>query len=78
MTNTTNTPTVVLAHGGFADASFWGSRHPRAAGQRPPRRRSPKPAARPRARRRVFPKLGITARGELAAALAADGAGRER
>ena len=23
MTNTTNTPTVVLVHGGFADASFW-------------------------------------------------------
>src|SRR4051812_35254646 len=23
MTNTTNTPTIVLVHGGFADASFW-------------------------------------------------------
>ena len=23
MTNNTNTPTVVLVHGGFADASFW-------------------------------------------------------
>ena len=24
MTNGTSTPTVVLVHGGFADASFWG------------------------------------------------------
>ena len=23
MTNTTDTPTIVLVHGGFADASFW-------------------------------------------------------
>lgn len=24
MTNSPNTPTVVLVHGGYADASFWG------------------------------------------------------
>lgn len=54
MTNTTDTPTVVLVHGGFADASFWVPVHRTIATHL----------------YRVFPKRGITARTELAAALA--------
>src|SRR4051794_33966963 len=52
MTNTTDTPTIVLVHGGFADASFWVPVM-RAALERPAGARSGQPAAWPGARRRV-------------------------
>jgi pimeloyl-ACP methyl ester carboxylesterase len=79
MANNTNTPTIVLVHGGFADASFWAPviRAQLAAQGLTNREIGQRLYLSHRTIAthlyRAFPKLGITARNELAAALAADG-----